>query len=736
MRLASCILGLALAFLLVPGEAPGARPRDRARRGGIPVHYADREISEIVTDIAHATGLRFVFGDELRGRVTITVPGRVDKDEAIELLYAALYMRGFAAIPLDDETIRIVPVLETTAGAPLERDAVSTSGERSITTLIELEEISADEAVAALAPYVSGNGVAVAHPQTNSVILAGTEGQIVRLMTIARILDAASLENVMVRSIRYRDVGFVAEMIDRVFNENPIEANHVEIWTDDRTRQVIVRGHPAALSEIRSFIDGLDVAPTGDGLMHVVRVYNRDAEELGALLTSLAPGSGAAPRPVAPRVAPVANAVVADLSADLVDRTYHIEVDKPTSSLLIVCDEMTFEILSRLIAELDKLSPRVAVDVLLFELSLPSGFKLGTNYFAGLVSSDGGSILTVETQSVDGAAAGPTGESVAFGQYTRRPVTLTIDTPQGPITIRPPSEDVSIQAGERNAETTILLRPHIVGVTGEEHEVFAGDNIPVPTASTPSATTEDGTPIVDPLQVTQNIERVDVGSMLRVKPTLGEDGAVTLEVVIEVSQVVASRVGSVEKVGPTFADRNLEATITLLPGQRAVIGSSGGAIKSQTRNGIPFLMNIPYFGYLFSTYEERVDQVDLIAVIEARAIRSNDDDVAETIRQRLAFERAISRTTDMTGTGTEPFAVLLESGRSESAARQIAEAFSADGFETRIISWDAWGQVMWDVYLTKLATFDEASALSRQLAESGWSPEITVLSPVNELAGD
>jgi general secretion pathway protein D len=740
VRLASCILGIALAFLLVPGEAPGARPRDRARRGGIPVHYADREISEIVTDIAHATGLRFVFGDELRGRVTITVPGRVEKEEALELLYAALYMRGFAAIPLDDETIRIVPVLETTASAPLDRNAVTTTGERSITTLIELDEISADEAVAALAPYVSGNGVAVAHPPTNSVILAGTEGQVVRLMTIARILDAASLENVMVRSVRYRDVGFVADMIDRVFNETPIEANHVEIWTDDRTQQVIVRGHPAALAEIRSFIDGLDVAPMDDGKMHVVRVYNRDVEQLAELLTSLAAGSGSTPRPVAPRALPVANAVVADLSEDLVDRAYHIEVDKPTSSLLIVADDMTFETLARLIAELDKLAPRVAVDVLLFELSLPSGFKLGTNYFAGLVSAEGGSILTVETQSVDGAATGPTGDSVAFGQYTRRPVTLTIDTPQGPITIRPPSEDVSIQAGERNAETTILLRPHIVGVTGEEHEVFAGDNIPVPSASTAAstsgATTEDGTPIVDPLQVTQTIERVDVGSMLRVKPTLGEDGAVRLEVVIEVSQVVASRAGPVEEVGPTFADRNIEATITLMPGQRAVIGSTGGAIKSRNRIGIPFLMNIPYFGYLFSTYEERTDQVDLIAVIEARVIRSNDDDVAETIRRRLAFERAISRTTDMTGTAKEPFAVLLESGRSESAARQIAEAFSADGFETRIISWDAWGQVMWDVYLTRLATFDEAAALSRQLAESGWSPEITLLSPVNELAGD
>jgi len=730
-RLASLALLFFFLLDLAPGQAPAQRARERTRRSGIPIHYADRDITEVVQAVANATGLRFVYGDDLRGRVTITVPGRVSEDEALELLFAALYMRGFAPIPLDEGTLRIVPIAETKSSAPMVDRAISARGERPITTLVELEEISADEVVAALAPYISNNAVAVAHPPTNSVILAGTEGQLVRLITITRILDAARRETLLVRAVRYRRPEFIADLIDQVFNDTPVKANHVEVWTDDRTGQVVVRGHPAALDEIRRFIEGIDVPPQDEGLVHVVPIYNRDVEEMANLLTSLAPAGVTAAVPAG------VTAVPADFSEELVGRAYHVEVDLPTRSLLISSEPETFEILARVIAELDRLPPKVAIDVLVFELSLPSGFKLGTNYFAGLVSTSGGSTLTVETNSVDGPADAPTGDSTVFGRYTRRPVTFTINTPDGPVSFSPPSEDVSIEAGERKAETTVLLRPHIEGVTGEEHEVFAGDNIPVPTASTSNAVAGDGTTIEgNPLDVTQNIERVDVGARLRVKPTLGEAGAVRLEVSLDVSNLTESRTGPVDRVGPTFSDRNIEATIILQPGQKAIIGASEGTVTSQVRTGIPYLMNIPYFGYLFSTYEERTNQVDLIAVVEARVIRSHDDDVAETIRQRLAFERAISRTADMTGTADQPFAVLLDSGRSENKARQIAAAFAKDGFETRIIAWDAWGNPMWDVYLTDLDTFEEAAALSRRLAESGWSPQITVLSPINELAGD
>lgn len=739
VRAIACMTRLALALLCVlvlsVGEGVAQRTGSRSREAGIAMHYEDTDLTRLVDAVARETGRRFVYGDALRGRVTITVPGRVSEAEALDLLFAALYMRGFAALPLDDDTIRIVPVLETGSSAPVIADADDPRGERPITTLVSLEHISAEAAVAAMNPYLSRNSVAVAHMATNSLILAGTEGQLVRLITIARILDRSTNETLLVRTLRYRSVQLAAEMIDTVFNNTPVKANHVEIWTEERVNQLIARGHPATLDEIRRFIENFDRPVEGEGLVRVVRVLNRDAEELASLLGQL---SSTAPVSAPPRGRPAGarQSGRADLASDLVGRQYHIEVDVPTQSLLISSDTQTFEVLARAISELDKLSPRVSVEVLIFEVTRPRGFKLGVNWQL-LSATNQDADLIAFARSVGGASDAPTGDSVAFGRYVRAPVAITIDTPAGPVVVRPPSEDVSFEAGETLAEMNILLRPNIVGVSGEEHEVFAGDNVPIPSAQTSTVTAADGTSVVsNPLDITQNIERVDLGTRLRIKPTLGEEGIIRLEVDIEVSALSTSRVGSVEEVGPTYADRNLEATIELRPGERAVIGSTDATVSSEGRVGIPYLMDIPFLGWAFSTVQQRADQTDLIAVIEARVLRNADDTAAESIRRRLAFERAISRSADLNSVGPEPFAVLLETTNSEGDAKVIAEAFASDGFKTRITPWDAYGKPVWDVYLSDLGSFEEAGRLARRLTEAGWSPEISVLSPVNELAGD
>ena len=326
VRSASSIACLALALLLSPGEALTQQQGPRGRSSGIPMHYEDVEVSTIIDEVARATGRRFVYGDNVRGRVTITVPERVTPDESLELLFAALFLKGFTAIPLDEETIRIVPVLETTTGAPVVERAENEVGDRPITTLIELEEITADQAAEALAPYVARNALALAHPATNNLILAGTEAQLVRLITIARVLDRAAHEQLLVRTLRYRRAGLAAEMVDTVFNHTPVEANHVEIWTDDRTDQLIVRGHPAVLQEIRRFLEGFDRPVEGEGLVRVVWILNRDAEEIAEILGSLAGPApvAAAPRP---RAASRGAAPLPDVSTTLMGRSYRIEVD-------------------------------------------------------------------------------------------------------------------------------------------------------------------------------------------------------------------------------------------------------------------------------------------------------------------------------------------------------------------------------------------------------------------------
>ena len=71
-----------------------------------------------------------------------------------------------------------------------------------------------------------------------------------------------------------------------------------------------------------------------------------------------------------------------------------------------------------------------------------------------------------------------------------------------------------------------------------------------------------------------------------------------------------------------------------------------------------------------------------------------------------------------------------------SEAEMIAEAFRSDGFSVEVKSWDVRGVRNWDVYVTELSSFEEAGRLARQLSEAGWTTEITVLPPFNELSGD
>jgi type II secretory pathway component GspD/PulD (secretin) len=145
-------------------------------------------------------------------------------------------------------------------------------------------------------------------------------------------------------------------------------------------------------------------------------------------------------------------------------------------------------------------------------------------------------------------------------------------------------------------------------------------------------------------------------------------------------------------------------------------------------------MHIPLLGFLFSRTEETVDDVDFVVVITARQMDSIEEDIAETVRRRMAFERSIARVADLGSVGDAPYAVLLDTVRSADQAREIAEAFEGDGFETRVTDWDAAGSSVHDVYVVDLASFDDAVVLARKLNDAGWPAELTVLQPENEMA--
>lgn len=705
---------------------------ERAGVGTIPVHYDAWDLPAIVNAIGRATGHTFIFGDDLRGRVSVTVPSRVTSGEALELLNAMLFLQGFAAIPVEEGVSKIVKISESSSSAPRVEGSLELTRTRPVTTLVALENIDVDSVVTALSTLVSKNGVALAYPPTNSIILAGSEGQVARLMTLSRLLDQSINEDILVRSLRYRDAESMAEILDGIVQGWGAEANHVRIWADNRSNQVIVHAKDSQLLELDDLITELDEPAEGDGGVQVVRVLNRDAQEIADQLTAMGTETKRNTNTLNQ------DGQQSDLGGALLDQVYTVTADEATQSLILVADADTMWTLKQVIADLDLMPRRVAVDVVVMEVRKPSAFAFGFDFFLPVLApskisdpvifvASGADVSGFLENPLNGLNTGvptsPSSDSTFFGRYARDPIQIPLTqggVPAASISI--PRDQVAVQAEDIDVETSILIRPHLTALSGEEQEIFAGENIPIPVSTTGGAAGNSA------LSTTQNIERTDVGVKLKVKPTIGEAGDVRLELDLRLSQLAAPAAGSVDNVGPTLLQREIQTTLSLSEGRVAIIGGLIDEKEDELRYGIPYLRDIPGLGYLFGGVQTTKYDLSLMMVVSAHIMKDMDEQMAESIRRQLAMQRSLKRGRSIRDTESEGFAVLLDTVSSQARANLIAESFKADGFDARVSGWDAYGEDVWDIYLISLPSIEKAGELARSLSESGWTPEITFLS--------
>jgi len=733
-----------IACSLILGVSPAIKSADgpQAEVGSIPVHYDAWELAPIVNAIGHATGHTFIHGDDLRGRVSVTVPSRVTPGEALELLNAILFIQGFAAIPIDKDTSKIVKMTEVSSSAPRVDGSLELTRDRPVTTLLSLQDVSAESVVTALGSLVSKDSVALAYPPTNSIILAGSEGQIARLMTLSRLIDRSAKEEILVRSLRYRDAETIANVLEEISLGWSVRPDSIRIWSDSRSNQIIAHAEAAHLLLLSDLIEEMDQPVEASGGVQVVRIMNREAQEVADQLDQLKESGS---RRTQPRSAPQGGEddLGSDVGSTLVDRTYSVTVDEPTQSLILIADPDTMWTLKQTIAALDQIPARVVVDVVVMEVRKPTEFALGFNFFLPLLTPSDISdpvLFVASGADVSGFLENPlnglnTGvpstapeDSTFFGRYAREPIQIPLVQDGLPeISLSIPRDQVAVEAEDTNVETSILLRPHLTLLSGEENEIFAGENLPIPVSTTSGAA--GNTSGINPATSTaQNIERTDVGVDLKVKPTVGQAGAVNLEIDLRLSQIAAPAAGSVEEVGPTLIQREIQTTLSLKEGRIAVIGGQLDERTRESRYGIPFLRDIPGLGYLFGGMSESTYDLSLVMIVSAHVLSDMDEQIAETIRRRLAMQRSMRRDQKIRDAESEGFAVLLDTVSSESKANFIADSFRADGFEVRVSGWDAYGQEVWDIYLVSLQSIEEAGALARSLSEAGWFPELTFLS--------
>ncbi len=723
--LASLVAGLLLAAAV---PRPAGAVAAVAENGLIQLHYAQTPLSQVVAEIARATGKRIVVDPALPGRFTITMHRLVSPEEALALLDATLTMQGYALMRGRGDVYRVLPVTVASSGAPWTGLAALEERDQLVTTMMDVHEVDAASLAAKIQPQVSKDDLVVPYPDTNSLILVGNEKRLLRTMALIQALDAGGSGELWLRTLRHRGVQEVADMLPEVVAPSFGEGE-LRFWTDERTNTLILLGTDDQLQRAAKFIDELDRPVEVSTKLRVVRVRNRDAQEIQEMLLALAVGrvlknrEAAAAQSAPPRGLPGVSTEPPG-GENLMGKNFVAMVDPGTNSLIIDADRDTFRTIQTVIDYLDREQPRIQVDVTGYEITNPSSMSLGVDFFLPILepNKDGsGNFLSVTSNPSGGGLRGEIGPDISFfGRASRDPLLIPfVDANGQPVQVVVPRETVVVQADDRAVRTRVLLNPRLLMSSGEEQRIFVGQNVPILVGQ--SAESLQG------VQTRNQVERQDVGVELRVLPQLGDSGEVTLKLHIEVSRIGPSVAGNVNLVGPTVEKRLIETKIPMADGELAVVGMSQDGLQTSSQSGTPFLQDIPILGYLVKSQSSRTNDTHLIFAVQAKILRSHDEDIAESIRQRLALERSQSRLKGVRMSSRFPYALLLSTVSDRGEAQEIADGFEREGADAQVGSWMRGGQELFDVYLTGYRKMALAGADALRLRERGFAPQVVVM---------
>lgn len=238
-----------------------------------------------------------------------------------------------------------------------------------------------------------------------------------------------------------------------------------------------------------------------------------------------------------------------------------------------------------LYAQVDVKPTQVAIEAMIINVKLDDEFRMGVNWETLL---DRENIRLVVGNPLSGLGALPTAEGgLNFG---------FLDT----------TLSVFIEALEKIGDTNVIASPRVLCLNKQRAEIQIGEQLGyVNTTVTQTFST-------------QSVSFLDVGTLLRIRPFIGTDGKIRMEVHPELST------GSVTvDAGLTLPNKSVTQVTTNVmceDGRTIVIG---GLIREDLKTNtsqVPYFGNLPWVGPLFRSKTEDIERSEIIVLITPRIV--------------------------------------------------------------------------------------------------------------------
>ena len=634
---ALALLALVAGLVPVPAAAQGAAPRSRAP---VTVNFVNADIEAVTRAFAAMIERPILVDPRVRGQVTVYSEQPQSVREAYQSYQSALRGLGFAVIE-SGGLLKVVPEADAKLQAgTVAVGAVPAKGEQIITQIFPLRYENPNNLVAVLRPLITANNTINANPGSSSLVITDYADNLQRLSRIIAALDQPSGTEVEIISLQHAVAADIAPLVQRLSDSGGGAprpgvpgglGGGTTVIADSRSNVLLVRAaNPARLALVRATVERLDRPSTligAGGGMWVVHLKNADAVKLATVVRAAfaafggpsgGGGGGApAPAPVAATTAGGSQATSPVAASAAPSTGGFIQADPSTNSLIITAPEPLYKQVRALIDQLDSRRAQVYIESMIVEVSGGDAADFGFQW-QGLLGKSGdttglvagtnftpvggkGNIIGVNTGAVQGQIN--IGEGLNLG---------LLRSVNGVVSLA-----AIARALQSQANTNIVSTPNLITLDNEEAKIVVGENVPFITGQF----TQQGGATTNPFQT---IERKDVGITLRIRPQIGEGGAVRMTIFQEQSSVKSDTAAGTTNAGPSTTKRSIEGTVVVDDGQILVLG---GLIEDRfvtNRSKVPLLGDIPVLGALFRSESRERRRTNLMVFLRPIVMRDAD----------------------------------------------------------------------------------------------------------------
>ncbi len=625
LTLAAAFPALLLAQPQPPLTSPVARPPSGAAGEDTvgPIILRDDSIDQVLVLLERWTGKTILRPQALPATtLTLTLKGSVTSEEAVRALETLLNLNGISITPLDDKFLKVTPLANAKSEAPQLIDGstlgLPASG-RTVSKMFQLTFLRVNEVIPQIAPLLNpaAGSPPVIFEKANAAFITDSLTNLQRVETLLVRLDQPILAGLQPKfySLHFAKASDVVNKM-RTILSGPLQNQIGSATTynpDDRTNQIVLVSDPRQHSFFDELIAKLDVKSDPNTRNDVIYLKHGAAKDVATILTQLVTGqnnaakgtgadsarplttgptspppSGGAP-PAAPPV-PAASTVVASLASSLESSNQFSSLltilpEERSNSIVVSGTVDDIRLINDLVAKLDVLLAQVRIEVVIAEVTLSDNATSGISELG----------LTVQSDKLVGFNAATAGLSITDGTVTYPGVVGSNAYDLAGV--------IRLSTTPRKTNATILSQPTIITTHNKEGKIFVGETRPVISSylnDTASTGTLGG--------YRSTVGQQKIGIDLTVKPLIGTDGSVQLEIKQDVQDVL----GEITIDGnpqPRIGERSTESFVSVRSGEIIVLGGLQRTSKTRNTNR---LGPIPIIGDLLGSRSREDTRTDLI----------------------------------------------------------------------------------------------------------------------------